>query len=467
MTYENKISIKSKFFHYVLPSVAAMWVYTIYTMVDGIFVARGVGKDALAAVNLSMPMVNLAFAMGILLAVGASTKASIFKGKGESEKANRIFTISAVTVALVGIATTAVVMLNLDRIALLLGATDATIDYVKQYLGIIICFIPFYMTSYNLEVLTKADGFPKTAFKTGIAGALTNVVLDALFVFVFHWGIAGAAVATGLSQVMTFCIYMKHFTSPKSGFSFVRLNGNAVTSSGNAEYGVLGKAVCTVKNICREALGMAKLGIADCVTELSVGVCIFIFNRVLLSVSGNDGVVIYTVISYFSQLVLMTMMGINQGTQPLISYYHGRDEHAFCKYIFKTALCCAGICSLAAFAIGMLFPNPIVGIYVDRAVDPLLFEKGIAAFKLYSPAFLPLGAVITLMGYFTSLELPKAAMSISISRGLLFTSVFVLILSFFFGESGVWAAAAVSECCALLLALLLYRKQLRPTAEKL
>lgn len=455
MTYENKALIKSKFFHYVLPSVAAMWVYTIYTMVDGIFVARGVGKDALAAVNLSMPMVNLAFALGILLAVGASTKASIFKGKGESENANRIFTVSALTLAFVGIVVAAVVMLNLNRIALLLGATDATIDYVKQYLGIIICFVPFYMTSYNLEVLIKADGFPKIAFKTGIAGALTNVVLDALFVLVFHRGIAGAAVATGLSQVMTFSIYLRHFLSPKSGFSFISLADKSVSS------GRLAAAGGSVKALIKEAPGMAKLGIADCVTELSVGVCIFIFNRVLLSVSGNDGVVIYTVISYFSQLVLMTMMGINQGTQPLISYYHGRDEHAFCKYIFKTALCCAGICSLLAFAIGMLCPNPIVGIYVDRIADPLLFEKGIAAFKLYSPAFLPLGAVITLMGYFTSLELPKSAMSISVSRGLLFTSAFVLLLSFFFGESGVWAAAAVSECCALLLALMLYRKQLR------
>lgn len=456
MTYENKVSIKSKFFHYVLPSVAAMWVYTIYTMVDGIFVARGVGKDALAAVNLSMPMVNLAFALGILLAVGASTKASVFKGRGENQNANRSFTISAVTVAFVGILVAAVVMLNLNRIALLLGATDATIDYVKQYLGIIICFVPFYMTSYNLEVLIKADGFPKIAFKTGIAGALTNVVLDALFVLVFHWGIAGAAVATGLSQLLTFSIYLRHFLSPRSGFSFVRLASASETA--DKPQSLLGKLGCVVK----EALGMAKLGIADCVTELSVGVCIFIFNRVLLSVSGNDGVVIYTVISYFSQLVLMTMMGINQGTQPLISYYHGKDEHAFCSYIFKTALCCAGICSIIAFAIAMLFPNPIVGIYIDRIAEPELFAKGIAAFKLYSPAFLPLGAVITMMGYFTSLELPKSAMSISISRGLLFTSAFVLLLSFFFGEAGVWTAAAVSECFALMLALLLYRKQLQP-----
>ena len=146
MTKTNKKYIKSKFFSYVMSSVAAMWVYTIYTMVDGIFVARGVGKDALAAVNISMPLINVAFALGILLAVGASTKASIYKGQGHSEKADRVFTLSSITVACTGLIVAAIVMLNLTRVATLLGATEETIDYVKSYLGVIILFVPFYMT---------------------------------------------------------------------------------------------------------------------------------------------------------------------------------------------------------------------------------------------------------------------------------------------------------------------------------
>lgn len=438
MTKNNKAYIRSKFMNYVLPSVAAMWVYTIYTMVDGMFVARGVGKEALAAVNISMPMINVAFALGILLAVGASTRASIYKGRGDNQKADRIFTLSTVTVACVGIIVAAMVMVNLTSVARLLGATDETMDYVKSYLGVIIMFVPFYMTSYNLEVLIKADGFPKTAIKTSVAGAMTNIVLDALFVLVFHWGITGAAVATGLSQVLTFTVYLRHFLSDRSGFSFVKIKWSA-----------------------HDAAGLARLGIADCVTELSVGVCIFVFNQTLLRVSGNDGVVIYTVISYFAQLILMTMMGINQGTQPLISYYHGKEKRDFCGYIFRIALICAGICSLFAFAISMIYPDPIVGIYIDRNTDPALFERGIEAFRMYSPAFIPLGAVIVMMGYFTSLELPRSAMSISIGRGLIFTSAFVLILSYIFGEAGVWISAAMSELCALALALILFRKQRR------
>ena len=182
MTKNKKSYIKSKFLNYVLPSVAAMWVYTIYTMVDGIFVARGVGKEALAAVNISMPLINVAFALGILFAVGASTKASIYKGQNDGKKADRVFTLSTVTVACVGLIVAA-------NVAKLLGATEETMEYVKSYLSVIIMFVPFYMTSYNLEVLIKADGFPKKAIKTSLAGAATNIILDALFVLVFHWGI--------------------------------------------------------------------------------------------------------------------------------------------------------------------------------------------------------------------------------------------------------------------------------------
>lgn len=441
MTLQTKQNVKSKFIRYVLPSVAAMWVYTIYTMADGIFVARGVGEQALAAVNLCMPMINIAFAAGILFAVGASTRVSICKGRGENEESDRVFTMGAVTVCGIGILTTLTVLLLLAPIARLLGADSQTLPYVNGYLGIIALFLPFYMTSYYLEVLVKADGFPTLAIKTSIAGALTNILLDALFVLVFHWGIEGAAVATGLSQAMTFGIYLRHFLSGRAGFSFVRIRWRL-----------------------QALVRFARLGLADCMTELSIGLCTFVFNHTLLTVSGSDGVIIYTVIAYFAQLVLMTMMGINQGSQPLISYYHGRGKSEICSHIFRMALCCSGVCACIAFAVGALSPSPIVHIYIDRELSPELFYRGVSAFRLYAPAFLPLGAVIPLMGYFTSLELPKQAMGISLGRGMLFAVCALLLLAFLFGETGVWLSALVSETCALILALVLYLRHRRAEA---
>lgn len=460
MTLQAKQSIKSRFLQYVLPSVAAMWVYTIYTMADGIFVARGVGEQALAAVNLCMPMINGAFSMGILFAVGASTRASICKGRGDTQESNRVFTIGAVTVAAIGLLTALTATLLLPQLARLLGADAETLPYVKGYLGIIVLFLPFYMTSYYLEVLVKADGFPKLAIKTSIAGALTNIVLDAIFVLVFHWGIEGAAVATGLSQAMTFSIYLRHFLArtPLCKAAVSAANGTAANATLSTPAAANpGFTFIRVRWQPQAVLRFAKLGLADCVTELSIGLCIFVFNRTLLAVSGSEGVVIYTVISYFGQLVLMTMMGINQGSQPLISYYYGKGQSEFCSYIFRLALCCAGVCAIVAFVIGFFCPAPIVNIYIDHGTNPELYARGIRAFRLYAPAFLPLGIVIPMMGYFTSLELPKQAMSISLGRGMLFAICALLLLAFLFGEPGIWISAVVSETCTLILALLLYR----------
>lgn len=460
MTLQAKQSIKSRFLQYVLPSVAAMWVYTIYTMADGIFVARGVGEQALAAVNLCMPMINGAFSMGILFAVGASTRASICKGRGDTQESNRVFTIGAVTVAAIGLLTALTATLLLPQLARLLGADAETLPYVKGYLGIIVLFLPFYMTSYYLEVLVKADGFPKLAIKTSIAGALTNIVLDAIFVLVFHWGIEGAAVATGLSQAMTFSIYLRHFLArtPLRKAAVSAANGTAANATLSTPAAANpGFTFVRVRWQPQAVVRFAKLGLADCVTELSIGLCIFVFNRTLLAVSGSEGVVIYTVISYFGQLVLMTMMGINQGSQPLISYYYGKGKSDFCSYIFRLALCCAGVCAIVAFVIGFFCPAPIVNIYIDHGTNPELYARGIRAFRLYAPAFLPQGIVIPMMGYFTSLELPKQAMSISLGRGMLFAICALLLLAFLFGEPGIWISAVVSETCTLILALLLYR----------
>ena len=438
MTKKTKKEIKNRFLKYVIPSVAAMWVYTIYTMVDGMFVARGVGTTALAAVNISMPFINTAFALGILFAVGASTKASIYKGQGDMEKANKVFTISTVTVFGLALIVAVAALLNLERLAMMLGADETTLPYVKDYLGIIIPFVVCYMTSYNLEVLIKADGYPQKAIATTLAGAATNIILDYVFVMVLHWGIKGAAIATGISQLMTLSIFLAHFLSKKSGFSFVKIQWKF-----------------------KEVVSMAKIGVADSVTEFSVGAIIFMFNNTLIRVSGNDGVVIYTVIAYVSQLILMTMMGVNQGMQPLVSYYHGREEHKTHKYILRIALIAAGGASVAAFVFGILYPNPVVAVFIDRSADALLYENAVNAFKLFSFSFLPLGVVVILAGYFTALERPKSAMTISICRGLVLVVISLVIMTMLFGEIGIWLSMGVSETIALILAVTMYKRKLQ------
>ena len=433
MDIQLKKEVRCKFFHYAIPSVMAMWVYTIYTMVDGMFVANGVGITALAAVNIAMPMINTAFALGILFAVGASTRASYYKGQGNYKRASEVFTSSTVTVFVLAVIVAVIISFNMDFVVHLLGADAETEQYVKDYLHIIIAFVPCYMTAYNMEVLIKADGHPSKAIATTLVGAVTNIFLDWLFVMVFHWGIQGAAIATGIAQVTAFVIFFTHFARNKTGFTFVKFRWRF-----------------------REVLHFAQLGLADAVTEFSVGVIIFSFNNVLLHISGNDGIAIYTVIAYVSQLILMTMMGINQGMQPLVSYYFGRKEPKVYQYILRTALLTAGVASIAAFALSFLVPQPIVGMFINPHQDHALFLEGIRAFRLFSFSFLPLGVVVILYGYFTALELAPQAMTISFGRGLVLVLLSLAAMAWLFGETGVWLSMAVSESLAFVLAIALY-----------
>lgn len=185
-----------------------MWIFTIYTMVDGIFVAKGVGEEALAAINISMPLINMAFGLSILFAIGASTKVSFYKGKNDLKSANKTFTLSSFIVFIIGLLFTVIALLNMDSLINILGSILETKNYVKEYLSILVLFFPLYMTSYHFEVLIKADGYPNKAVITMVVGALVNIFLDYLFVLVFKWGIQGAAIATGLSQLMSFSVFL-------------------------------------------------------------------------------------------------------------------------------------------------------------------------------------------------------------------------------------------------------------------
>ncbi|CAM3684288.1 MATE family efflux transporter [Erysipelothrix urinaevulpis] len=434
MTVLNQKNVKFEFFKLAIPSVISMWVYTLYTMVDGMFVAKGVGETALAAVNISMPLINIAFGISILWAVGASTRASIFKGKNDKENANRVFTISTITVFVLGLIFTFVTFTNLDFFAKLLGSSPETHHYVKDYLSVIVLFFPFYMTAYNLEVLIKADGFPKKAVTAVLTGAFTNIILDYLFVIRFGYGIKGAAAATGLSQLITFGIFFSHYLINKNGFTFIK-----------------------VKLRLSEILSMAKIGIADSLTESSVASITFLFNHVLLTNIGNDGIVIHTVITYVYQLVLMTMLGLNQGMQPLVSYYYGKEDSKSYKYILRVALISAGIASLIAFLIAMILPAPIISMFISP--DNLdLFNHAIYAFRLFAFSYLPLGFVIIFYGYFTATESINRAISISLARGLIFVLISLAIMPKLFGEPGIWLSLLLSESLSLIFALTLFKQ---------
>ena len=254
MRLEGK-SLKSDFLRFVIPSIIAQWVFSLYTMVDGIFVARGVSEVALTAVNISMPFSVGMFSISILFAVGNSTIVAILLGKGKKKEANQVFTQNIVVLCGIAVIITALVLIFLEPFARFLGATDNIMPYAKEYIGTIAPFAIAYVLSYSFETLIKTDGYPKLATIYVTCGAVLNCILDYIFVMVLHKGVAGAAFATGISQAAVIVLYLHHFLSSKGTIKFARFH---------FDLSVLWRQV--------------RNGMSSGITEFSSGIIIFFFN---------------------------------------------------------------------------------------------------------------------------------------------------------------------------------------------
>ena len=421
-----------KFFRFSIPSILSMWIFALYTMVDGLFVSRGVGEYALAAVNLSMPYTIFIFSAGLLMAIGSSTVISIFLGEGKKEKALQVFNQNLAVLAVIGALISLFTYLNLDRIALLLGATDETLDYVKGYLGWISAFAVFFIISYNMEVFVKTDGNPHVQIIGIAACAMVNVVLDYVFVMRLHLGVEGAAIATGIAQVVSTCIFVCYFKFRGKKLTFARFR---------PDFSVYKRIL--------------PLGMADSITEFSGGLVIFLFNHVILRVSGSAGLVSYTVISYVNTLALNCMAGIAQGAQPLISYYYGSGRTDYCHRLKTYALTTAACAGAVFLALSELAPQIPVGLFLgDR--DAELIRHSIGALRLYGISFSMVGLNVVSAGFFTAIERPGFSLTISSARSFILLSACLITMTALFGETGIWLSTAVSEGLCLLITAYFY-----------
>lgn len=431
---KNKNFLRKQFFKYLFPSVAAMWVFSLYTIVDGIFVSRGVGPTALAAVNISMPFVNFIFAVALFFSTGASTIIAIYLGQGDMERANETFTMTIVSTVILSFIIMMISLLNLERLALFLGATENTLEYVKDYLRIIIMFNGFFIVSYSLEVIVKTDGFPQLAIIGVCISALMNIVLDYLFVIKLNLGIPGAAYATGIAQVASCIFFIVHFLKKNSKLNFAKFR-------------------FSFPRIVR----MLSIGFPDAITELSAGIVIFLFNQNILKYIGENGIVTYSIITYVNTLVLTTMVGITQGMQPLSSYYYGMEDEETVEKLFNMSLKAIAIVSLLSFTIVTIFTPSIVSIFIKNR-NSQIFHYSIKALRIFALSFLLVGYNVNIAGFFASIEQPFHATIISLGRGLVLIAATLFVLTAILGARGIWISTAISEAICLGMALFILNK---------
>ena len=320
-----------------------------------------------------------------------------------------------------------------------LGGGGNLYPYVKDYLSVIILFCVCYMTGYALEIYIKVDGNPVYPTLCVIIGGVVNILLDYIFVVIFHWGIKGAAFATGLSQVTTTSLLFYYIFFRTKRIKFVKI-----------KYSLL------------NLLKIMKVGFAEFLAEVSTGISIFVFNLVILKNLGEKGVSAFGIIGYISSFITMTMIGFNQGVQPILSFNLGAKEHKKIFEIIKNSFFILGVLGIFFYTLINIFSANIVSIFLNDIEDINLTKK---ALTTYSFAYLICGFNIFSAGYFTAVDMVKISTIITMLRGILLLVLFILILPIFLGTTGIWITMFVTEEITLIFSYI-FMKKYNPLLKK-
>ncbi len=436
MRLEGK-SLKRDFFRFILPAVAAQWVFALYTMVDAMFVARGVSETALAAVNVSSPFVTGMFALSLTFAVGTSTIVALLFGEKKVEKAKEVFSQNMAALVALSLILTAAALIWLEELCRFLGATESLLPYAKEYIGTLAPFAVFFILSYSFEILVSTDGYPALATVIVSIGVVLNCILDYVFVMALHKGVFGASIATAISQVVVILFYLKHFLGKKGTIKFCKFRFSP------------GLLLREVRN-----------GFPSGITELSAGIITFVFNQAIIRFLAEEALVSYSVIAYVNAIVVMSMVGVAQGSQPLISYYYGKGENEKCRRILRYELCTVAGASAVALLACYFGAEMLVSIFISGGSEELS-AYSVGVFRVFILSFLVAGYNIVFAGYFTAIEKPGTAVMISLGRGLIMLAISMAILTKLFGGAGIWWAALLSELLCLALSGILWGRQKR------
>lgn len=320
-----------------------------------------------------------------------------------------------------------------------LGGGGNLYPYVKDYLSVIILFCVCYMTGYALEIYIKVDGNPVYPTLCVITGGVVNILLDYIFVVIFHWGIKGASFATGLSQVTTTSLLFYYIFFRTKRIKFVKI-----------KYSLL------------NLLKIMKVGFAEFLAEVSTGISIFVFNLVILKNLGEKGVSAFGIIGYISSFITMTMIGFNQGVQPILSFNLGAKEHKKIFEIIKNSFFILGVLGVFFYTLINIFSANIVSIFLNDVEDINLTKK---ALTTYSFAYLICGFNIFSAGYFTAVDMVKISTIITMLRGILLLVLFILILPIFLGTTGIWITMFVTEEITLIFSYI-FMKKYNPLLKK-
>ncbi|WBW97130.1 MATE family efflux transporter [Oceanirhabdus sp. W0125-5] len=431
-------SLWKEFMRYAVPSVIGMMVSALYIVVDGIFVGRGVGAGALASVNVALPVITLMMAITMMMTMGGAAVMSIKFGENKHEEGNNIFLQSLVLIVAVTGVVSLIGIIFPVQLARILGASDELVKGTAEYLRYYLIFGLGFSGSLALSTFVRNDGNPNLAMVALIVGAVTNITLDYTFIFIFKFGIAGAAVASGLGQLSSVIILLTHFFKKK---------------------GQLELYIPKLKK--DETKRIIKAGTPEFIVQVSNAVTILAFNLVIIKRIGEVGVAGFSIIGYITTVLLALFIGVSQGIQPLISYNSGKGDYDKVDTVFKMGLKTNFIASLVIYVIILVFGKSIISIFND---DQSLIKLTYDAIVIYGFSFVIASINIVNVTYHQATENSKIANLISISRGMVFTIVALVVLPLIIGDIGIWISIILGEVCTLFL--IMYLIYIKKTEKK-
>ena len=414
-----------KLLRFTLPSIVMMIFTSIYGVVDGFFVSNFVGKTPFAAINLIMPFLMAFGALGFMLGTGGSALVAKTMGEGDRERANALFSLMILVTLALGAAVAAVGMPLLRPAARMLGAQGAMLEDCVRYGGILLPATAAFMLQNVFQSFFITAERPKLGLLVTVAAGVTNMVLDALFIAGFGWGLTGAAVATALSQLVGGVIPLAYFLMPNK--SALRLTRPAW------DLRALGRACFN--------------GSSELMTNLSLSLVNMLYNFQLIRLAGEDGVAAYGVIMYVNFIFLSVFIGYSIGSAPVISYHYGAGDRGELRGLFRRSLGIIASLSAVMTVLAEALALPLSRIFVGY--DAALLEMTKRGFMIYSVSFLFAGGGIFGSAFFTALNNGAVSALISFSRALVFQVAAVLILPGLMGLDGVWLAVVAAEACSL------------------
>lgn len=430
------MSVGKLFTKLLVPTIMGMAASALFTVVDGIFVGNGIGSDAMAAVNISAPIFMIITGVGLMFGMGGGILTSINLSQGKKKVANINFTQSVIALVFISLVMTLLLTIFPHKIATLFGSDEYLMDMVVEYLFWFSISLPFTVLVVALPFFIRLTN-PKISMWAMLAATVVNIILDYLFIFVFKWGLFGAAIATDIGEFVGAAIMIIYLFRHSIAIRFVWLKLSVKS------------LLLTLRNVGY----MIKLGFSVFLSEITISVMIISGNYVFMDYMGADGVAAYSVICYLFPIIFMVFNATVQSAQPIISYNYGCGQMKRSDNALRLSMLFTLAFAFSIMLLFICFTRSIVTLFIPDTASAA-WGYAVAGLPLFATDYLFFGINIIIIGYYTSIERLRRAISLTVLRGIL-PVVFFFTLPLLLDVNGIWLAVAAGDITTTVVIVIL------------